>query len=151
MGFAEAERFKEMSAIVCDASVLFKLAVPEPESALAKGLVASSEVFVPDLAYAEIGNAMWAYMRRTGIGLTDAEGLLDLLDEAPVSVCPIRPYLRRALSIAATLKHPIYDCVYLALAESLGVELVTADQRFLSALRRVPLTSAPVKALADVA
>jgi predicted nucleic acid-binding protein len=39
----------------------------------------------------------------------------------------------------------------LALAESLGVELVTADQRLLSALRRVPLTSAPVKALVDVA
>jgi predicted nucleic acid-binding protein len=150
VGLAEAEPFEEMSVIVCDASVLFKLAVPEPESALAKTLVASSEVIVPELVYAEIGNAMWGYMRRTGIGLADAEALLDLLDEAPLSVSPIRPYLRRALSIAATLQHPIYDCVYLALAEGLGVELVTADQRFLSALRHVPLASAPVKTLAEV-
>ena len=54
------------------------------------------------------------YKRRTGIGVAAAEALLDLLDEAPLSVSPIRPYLRCALSIAATLQHPIYDCVYLA-------------------------------------
>ncbi len=38
--------------------------------------------------------------------------------------------LDAAISLACELKHPVYDCLYLALADSLGIALVTADQKF---------------------
>ena len=37
----------------------------------------------------------------------------------------------RALEMAIKLGHPIYDCVYLALADSLEDILITADRKFL--------------------
>ena len=37
-----------------------------------------------------------------------------------------------ALRIAAALRHPAYDCVYLALARQIGATLVTADERFMN-------------------
>jgi predicted nucleic acid-binding protein len=45
-----------------------------------------------------------------------------------------RAYVPRALTIARALGHPIYDCVYLALAEAENKPLVTADARFLARL-----------------
>ncbi len=40
----------------------------------------------------------------------------------------------RALELALELRHPVYDCVYLALAERLDRKLITADRRFLRGL-----------------
>ena len=36
---------------------------------------------------------------------------------------------------SAALDHPVYDCLYLALAEAEDARLVTADQRLLTRLR----------------
>lgn len=35
-----------------------------------------------------------------------------------------------AIALACELKHPVYDCVYLALADVLVTAVVTADQKF---------------------
>jgi predicted nucleic acid-binding protein len=150
MGPAEIRLAQEMTALVCDASVLFKLLVEEADSGRARALVAATEVIVPELVYAEIGNALWAYMRRMGIGIAEGQRLLDVLERAPLNVQPIRPYLRRGMGIASALKHPLYDCIYLALGESLQVPVVTADLRLLSVVR---LAASPfeVQALADFA
>ena len=39
-----------------------------------------------------------------------------------------------AARIAIELGHPAYDCMYLALALRIGTEVVTADNRFISAV-----------------
>ena len=44
----------------------------------------------------------------------------------------------RALAIALDLRHPVYDCFYLALAEARGSRLVTADDRLLRVCARTP-------------
>jgi len=41
-----------------------------------------------------------------------------------------------ALRIAVQLDHPVYDCVYLALAVETGLQLLTADQRLFRAASR---------------
>jgi predicted nucleic acid-binding protein len=41
------------------------------------------------------------------------------------------PLLPRAMGLARRLGHPVYDCVYLALAEREDARFVTADQRLL--------------------
>jgi predicted nucleic acid-binding protein len=43
----------------------------------------------------------------------------------------------RALEIALNLKHPIYDCFYLALAEREGAALISADRKLIAAGKRV--------------
>ena len=40
-----------------------------------------------------------------------------------------------ALDLALALEHPVQDCVYLALAEREGCELVTADDKLVRTLR----------------
>lgn len=138
-----------MTTVVCDASVLFKLLVDEPHNDRAKALVASAEVYVPELCYAELGNAVWAYMRRHRLNHREGEVLLDILSRAPLDVRSIRPHYRRALALASIMNHPLYDCIYLALAETLGLPLVTADRRLIAAVRRAPFSSLQVHALAD--
>ncbi len=47
----------------------------------------------------------------------------------------------RSLALAADLDHPVYDCLYLALAELREASLVTADQRLLARLAGTPWAS----------
>jgi predicted nucleic acid-binding protein len=138
-----------MTSIVCDASVLFKTLVVEADSDRAEALVDRFGLIVPDILYGEIGNALWTRVRRGEISVVRAQSLVSLLGLSAFDVRPVQPFIPRALRIAATLDHPIYDCIYLALAESLNLPLVTADARFLRALRRHPFPG--VSALADFA
>jgi predicted nucleic acid-binding protein len=43
--------------------------------------------------------------------------------------------LDRAFSLSLDLDHPIYDCLYLALALDTDARLVTADRRFTRVVR----------------
>ena len=52
----------------------------------------------------------------------------------------VRPGLKRALDIASQARIGVYDCLYVALAERAGCELVTADDR----LVRAPPANVPV-------
>jgi predicted nucleic acid-binding protein len=60
------------------------------------------------------------------------------LQAAPVEQVPIEALLRDAVSLALELRHPVYDCLYLALAAQRGTFMVTADQRLVEAVRRQP-------------
>jgi predicted nucleic acid-binding protein len=42
---------------------------------------------------------------------------------------PIEDLVQRALELAIDSQHPVYDCLYVALAEELPGDLVTADER----------------------
>jgi predicted nucleic acid-binding protein len=42
----------------------------------------------------------------------------------------------RSQAFAITYEHPIYDCLYLALAIQTGAVVVTADKRFLNAFAK---------------
>jgi predicted nucleic acid-binding protein len=140
-----------MARLVCDASVLFKTLVVEIESHLADAVVSSSQIIVPELAVAETCNAIWAQVHRGALSATEAQELLDYLLTMSLELHPVRQDMKRALAIAVALDHPIYDCVYLALAERLGVPVVTTDARLLRVVQRHPVPSIEVKSLADFA
>lgn len=120
--------------LVIDASAAFKLLVEEPGSEQAIALVANNDVVAPALIHAEIANALWKRVQRGELVADDEmeERLADMgryirtLDE--------REVMPDALRIALELRHPVYDCVYLALAESIGADLHTCDARFLRAV-----------------
>jgi uncharacterized repeat protein (TIGR03803 family) len=78
---------------------------------------------------AECANVLWKKVRRSE--LTSREALLAarLPQRADIELAPMRTLLERTTDLAIALDHPAYDCAYLALAESLSCDLVTADRR----------------------
>jgi len=119
-----------VNAAVFDASVLVKLAIEEPHSGHAARLFGAVETAIaPDFASIECASALWKKRRYEGYDpthLSEAFRLLRLIDIAVVESAPL---LDNALELALSLDHPVYDCIYLALAIQEDVPLVTADAR----------------------
>ena len=129
------------AVLVVDASVALKWVVEEEGSEAALALK-GRDLAAPSLLRVEAANALRTLAAREAIAPAAALDLLSLLQEAPMDLVePDDALERRALAIALELGHPVYDCVYLALAERMGRRLVTADSRFLRAVRATEHTA----------
>ncbi len=124
--------------IVVDASVAVKWVLDEPDSAAAVAL-RDEELIAPVLWLAEASNVLWRRVRISEVTADEARGLLSELMDAPVASFAMEPHLDRALQLAAEIGHPIYDCLYLALALHHDTHVVTADQRFAAIASRPEL------------
>jgi predicted nucleic acid-binding protein len=122
-------------AAVVDASVAVKWVVEEPDSGLARTL-SGTALEAPDLLFTECANILWKKVRAGDLSGPEADSRLRLLRNAPVRIVPGGEFLPDALRLAVLLNHPVYDCLYLALARRRRLPLVTADQRLASALAR---------------
>ncbi len=121
---------------VIDASVALKWVIPEVLSDKADRLRAGDdELLAPDLLLVEVANALWKKTVGREISPAEADRALELVSESGIDLRPTAPLLRQAMLIARRLNHPVYDCVYLALADGERASFVTADRRL---LRRVP-------------
>lgn len=121
-------------AFVIDTSVAIKWIVAEEGSAEADRLQ-GAEMAAPALLRIEAGNVLRTLAARRQIDAAEATHLFALFQTAPVAIVDGDDRLeRRALDLALSLGHPVYDCLYLALAERMERRLVTADRRFLAAL-----------------
>ena len=117
-----------------DASVAVLWLTPEPASAAASRLEHSDAMLLaPDFLPIEVANALWKKVRRDEMTVRQAEDALADLTGGALMLMPSGPLVGRALRLASELRHPVYDCVYLALAREWSATLATAD----SALRRV--------------
>jgi predicted nucleic acid-binding protein len=116
--------------MVIDASIGVKWMVPESDSAKAIELLGESNLVVPTLFHVEVGNALWKKARRKEISLKPVLPFFGALPDLVQTVSEV-PFASRAAEMAVELGHPIYDCVYLAAAEAMEDELITADERFL--------------------
>jgi len=118
---------------VVDASVALKWVIPEALSDRAARLLDDGEPMVaPEMLLVEAANALWRKTARREISSREAERALDLLSESGLDLRPAAPLVGRALDLARTLEHPVYDCVYLALAERERATLVSADARLVA-------------------
>ena len=115
--------------IVIDASVALKWVFDEPGSEYASALRAD-QLIAPAIWLAEAANALWRRVRIKDITPERANARLTELLNAPVASLPIEPYLDAALRVATQLGHPVYDCLYLAIAIHHQTHVVTADRRF---------------------
>ncbi len=116
--------------MVIDASVGVKLIIPEADSSIAINLVESMQPSVPGLFHVEVGNAIWKKLRRGEIELGPLMPYLRSLTTL-VQTFDETVHVPRAIDIAAELDHPIYDCLYVAIAEAMSSLVITADQQFL--------------------
>lgn len=122
-------------AAVVDASVAVKWVVSEPDSEAAVALT-DATLTAPDLLLPECANVLWKRISRGELALDEALLALHALAMAPVTIVPSRDIVDDALRLSAALEHPVYDCVYLALASREAIPLVTADRRFAESARR---------------
>jgi len=125
---------------VVDASVAVKWVLPEPDSARATAIrMVDDELIGPSLAWAEIGSAIWKAVRRGDMGARTAREALQIAMAHYHRIDPLDDYAERAIELALSLGHPIYDCFYLALAERENAPLVTADDAMIAAARKAKI------------
>jgi predicted nucleic acid-binding protein len=135
---------------VVDASVAVKWVIPEVLSDLADRVRDGAEdVLAPDLLLVEVANALWRKTTAREISAREADGAFALVRRSGIDLRPAGPLLPRAMDLARRLGHPVYDCVYLALAEREEATLVTADQRLLRRLsaRKLEIAVADLRSL----
>jgi predicted nucleic acid-binding protein len=125
--------------LVVDASVALKWYVVEQESERAERLLHGSfRLHAPSLLKLELANALSENVRRQII--TEAQALFAFSGadrtigqwHATDDVVPL------ALEWSLALRHPVYDLCYLALAQSVGARVVTADTAFLRKIEGRP-------------
>jgi predicted nucleic acid-binding protein len=125
--------------VVVDASVAARWFLRLEKSETAATLLQSGErLIAPDLVVVEATNAAW---KAAVFGNIPPETVTDFVENCArlfSELVPAADLKDRALEIALSLKHPAYDCFYLALAEQRECKLVTADERLQSRCRKTP-------------
>jgi predicted nucleic acid-binding protein len=137
-----------ISHAVVDSSVAIKWVVKEADSDKARS-IAQATLEAPDLLLIESANILWKKVMIADLSPPEANDRWQLLVQAPIQYTPSPDLLDTALRISIDLKHPVYDCVYLALALRLDVPLITADNRLVTAVRRKRTLGIHIEALHD--
>ena len=121
--------------IVIDTSVAVKWTVPEKDTGAALKLI-GQPLTAPDLFVVELGHALTKKVRMREIPEEVAAAAFVEIP-AHVILAESRALDHRAFELAVQLRHSIYDCYFLALAEAAEAELITADEVFVRKLRDV--------------
>ena len=124
-----------MTRFVVDASVAVSWVIPELWSPQARLLLdAGRQRVAPAWLRAEVANVLWKRLKRRELTMQQAQRGVSLVSRY-VELAAMDNLVARALDLAAALDEPVYDCLYVALAESLAAPLVTADRSLHRALR----------------
>lgn len=112
--------------LVIDASVLaVALGDDGTDGQRARHRLSGETLTAPELIYLEVASV---WRRQLAIGVmtaTRAEQAMVDLAELPITVAPHLPLLTRCWELRDNAT--VYDAVYVALAEALGLPLLTAD------------------------
>ena len=141
---ASRYRVSTASPVVVDASIAFRWFANEPDRLGAKRLLETDSLLLaPDLMAAETTNAWRKKLRRREMELADVEQAVTNLLALGIAWTSSTTLLRPAARLAVELGHPVYDCLYLALAASHSAPLATVDDHLRKAAERlgVPIWS----------
>ena len=122
---------------VVDASVVVKWFAPEEMSDAADTLLTGEhELCAPDFVLVEAANVFWKKVRSGEMTDAKADEALLALSAGAIELRATPPLLPRALEMANSIGHPVYDCIYIAAAEAWPAVLITADRRLAEAVER---------------
>jgi predicted nucleic acid-binding protein len=134
-----------MNEYVLDASVALKWYLPETFSAEAlRFLSPDCQHHVPAFFVSEFANTIWKKVGQRGeLSADQGRIILTELKSLPLKVHyePFDIVAYEMILKIGNRKLAIYDFIYLALAESMDLPLVTADQVFFEALSGTPYSS----------
>ena len=110
---------------VLDSSVAIKWVLPEPGTPQAvrlrnefrRGL---HDLLAPDIFSVEVAHALTRAERRGVLQPPLSIRRLNAVLRFPPRFHPYLPLLPRATAISSTMRHGVYDCLYVALAEREG-------------------------------
>jgi predicted nucleic acid-binding protein len=123
-----------------DSCVALKWLLAEADSAKALRirvgfLAGNRDLIAPDVFPIEVAHSLTRAERQRRI--TPAEGLKHFRNISTYwpDLFPSLPLLPRAYDLSSQFRIGVYDCLYVALAEREGCELVTADDRLVKTLQ----------------
>lgn len=135
---------------VVDASVVIDAIAPDVVATspgvrtLARLSRQGAELIGPRLLLTECANALLTGIRKGRWSGGAADTAYGLLLRLPVKLADDAQHLDRAWELSRRYdNHPIYDMVYVAVAEAAGVDLITADQGLRSRLQHLKGVTAP--------
>ncbi|NJE61557.1 type II toxin-antitoxin system VapC family toxin [Thermococcus sp. 21S7] len=114
--------------IVIDASALVKVVLQEPGW---EEVPTEPHVATLDYALVEGMNAIWKAVRRGELTIEQGKVKVIVLKTlgSSITLFEAQNFFERGLEIALSENITIYDALYIALAEALKAELLTADER----------------------
>jgi predicted nucleic acid-binding protein len=125
-------------ACILDASAAVRLIVGDPAAAELADLIREAPlVLAPELMLTEVANTLWKLQRAGHLVDLDPQQLLAEAHDLVDRVEPDRHLHVEALALACHLDHPVYDCLYLALARREAATLLTVDRRLRQLAERV--------------
>lgn len=92
------------------------------------------DLTVPDFFWVEVAAILWKTQRRSICTKAEAEASLKDFLDLKIATVESRPLLEVTLRIGNRHDRTVYDSLYIALAQSLKTEFVTADEKLANAL-----------------
>jgi predicted nucleic acid-binding protein len=128
-----------LKGYVIDASVAIKWFIPEIYSDVA--LHASrlrAPLHVPALIQLEVGSVLSKKIRRNELTKDEGDVILKEFRQLPLQYHPDERLFPAGYALALATHQSLYDCLYLALAETIDGVVITADRKFFQALSNGP-------------
>jgi len=126
--------------IVADTNLIAYFSIHTECSALAEAVCAVDSIWVVPLLWrSEYRETLLKYIRYAGMNFEAAIGSLRLAEET-VAGHEYSVDARKILRLAYQTKCSAYDCEYVALAQDLGVPLVTSDKQILKAFPKIAVS-----------
>jgi predicted nucleic acid-binding protein len=124
-----------VNRVVVDANVVaYAVFGPQEQRETAlDALGRADSIVVPDLFFSEYASAVWQWVRSTSAGVAEFVGAIDDAEALVERSVPAQQLWRSALGLALRHDHPVYDAVYVALAEQFDTRVLTFDRRLLRA------------------
>jgi len=123
---------------VIDANVAIKWIFPEVDSEIALSILEDDQaiLLVPDFFFSDVTNILWKLIQRQSLSVKKARASLELIKQVDFKVSDSYGLAMQALDLSIQVQQSVYDCIYLALAISNDCEMITADERFINAVRQ---------------
>ena len=104
--------------LVIDANVSLKWFIEEPRSGAARKILEKGGSFIaPDIFIPEICNVVWKKVKLQDIATEQGQAIVNNIAMVLDNLVPSSEVAKRAFELAVQCNHPVYDCLYLALAE----------------------------------
>lgn len=121
--------------IVLDANVAVKIYLEEAGSEAATELLSGpTKLLAPELIRLEVAGALCRRVRRGELEPGEAEDRcrhwMGELEKGLFTLTSDRELIPEAVALSTKLKHPLHDCLYLAVAIRAHAPLITADRPF---------------------
>jgi predicted nucleic acid-binding protein len=132
--------------LILDSNVALKLVLPEPDVDAAIRLLDGyysgiHELLAPTVFPVEVAHAITRAERQGRVAPNDSWRLWQMVMADCPQLFDTTPLMQRAIEISSAVQIGVYECLYVALAEPEGCELVAADVKLINNLPGYPIVS----------